>query len=361
MLQKKTVCYLASAKSVHTKRWATHFSRLGYRVHVVSFDKGDIPGVEVHHISPPVSFKPLGLPLTLHKVKRILRTIRPDILHAHYATSYGLIGALTGFKPLIVTAWGTDVLIMPRKSRLIRGILLWSLGKANLITSMAAHMTAVLKGLGVDDKKIVTLPFGVDTAVFHPGLRAEEEDIDIICTRPCEPIYNVELLIRSLPHIVARYPNLRCVLIGGGLQEQNLKALAKELGLEAHIQWVGRVSLPDVAKWLGRAKVFVSPSLSDGNNISLNEAMACGCFPVCTDIPANREWLEDGHNGYLVPVDRPEVLAEHIILARSAHEFRRQCAVKNWRIVQDRADWNKNMARMNTYYIALTSGCTTEK
>jgi glycosyltransferase involved in cell wall biosynthesis len=323
---------------------------------VVSFDKGDIPGVEVHHVPPPVSFKPLGLPLTLPRVKRILRTIRPDILHAHYATSYGLIGALTGFKPLIITAWGTDVLIMPQKSRMFREILLWSLGKANLITSMAAHMTAVLKGLGVDDKKIVTLPFGVDTAVFHPGLHAREEDIDIICTRPCESLYNVELLIRSLPLIAARYPRLRCVLIGGGSQEQNLKALAKELGLEAHIQWVGQVSLPDVAKWLGHAKVFVSPSLSDGNNISLNEAMACGCFPVCTDIPANREWLEDGQNGYLVPVDRPEVLAECVCLALAAPDFRRRCAETNWRIVENRADWNKHMATMEGFYLEMMDG-----
>jgi len=356
MIPPKTVCYLANARSIHTQRWTAHFSRRGYCVHVMSFDKGDIPGVEVHHVPPPFSFKPVGFLLTLPKVKRILRTIRPDILHAHYATSYGLIGALTGFKPLIVTAWGTDVLIMPQKSRLFRGILLWSLGKADLITSMAAHMTAVLKGLGVDDKKIVTLPFGVDTAVFHPGLRAREEDIDIICTRPCESLYNVDLLIRSLPLIAARYPQLRCVLIGGGSQEPKLRALAEDLGMTVHIHWTGHVSLPDVAKWLGRAKVFVSPSLSDGNNISLNEAMACGCFPVCTDIPANREWLEDGQNGYLVPVDQPEVLAERVCLALGALDFRRRCAETNWRIVENRADWNKHMATMEGFYLNMMDG-----
>ena len=361
MIPPRTVCYLANARSIHTQRWATHFSKRGYDVHVVSFDKGEIPGVEVHHVPLPVPFKPLGIPLTLPGVKRILRTIRPDILHAHYATSYGLLGALTGFKPLIITAWGTDVLIMPRKSRLIRGILLWSLGKANLVTSMAAHMTAVLKGLGVDDKKIVMLPFGVDTSVFHPGLRAREEDIDIICTRPCESLYNVELLIRSLPRIVVRYPRLRCVLIGGGSQEPKLRALAADLGIEAHIHWAGHVSLPEVAKWLGRAKVFVSPSLSDGNNISLNEAMACGCFPVCTDIPANREWLEDGQNGYLVPVDQPEVLAERVCLALAAPEFRRCCAETNWRIVERRADWNKHMATMEGIYLEMTAGRTHNK
>jgi len=356
MLRKKTVCYLASAKSIHTKRWATHFSRLGYDVHVVSLDNDSIPDVRVHFLPPPVSFKPLALLLTLPKIKRILRKIRPRILHAHYATSYGVLGALTGFRPLIITAWGSDVLILPRKSRMIRRVLLWSFRKATLITSMAGHMTATLRDLGVDGQKIITLPFGVDTAVFHPGLRAEAEDIDIICTRPCEPVYNVELLIRSLPQIVARYPRLRCVFIGGGLQEQNLMALAKELGLEAHIQWVGRVSLPDVAKWLGRAKVFVSPSLSDGNNISLNEAMACGCFPVCTDIPANQEWLKEGDNGYLVTVDKPEVLADRVCRALADPKFRTRSAAKNWQIISERGDWNKHMAIMNEFYVKLMTG-----
>jgi glycosyltransferase involved in cell wall biosynthesis len=164
---------------------------------------------------------------------------------------------------------------------------------------------------------------------------------------------NIELLLQSLPSISARYPRLRCALIGGGSREQKLKRMAKELGINTHIIWVGQVLLPDVAKWLGRAKVFVSPSISDGNNISLNEAMACGCFPVCTDIPANQEWLREGENGYLVPINRPDILAQRIIHALEVPEFRRQCASKNWRIIEDRADWNKNMLTMDRVYRKL--------
>jgi len=349
-----TICYLANALSIHTQRWATHFAERCYNVHVISFHPGDIPGVQVHCVSPLVSIKPVGYLLTLPKVKLLLRQIRPDILHAHYATSYGLLGALTGYHPFVITAWGTDVLIAPKQSKFLRVMVLFALRRADLVTSMAHHMTRTLIELGIPKETIFTLPFGVDTTIFHPGLRTQErEDIDIVCTRPFEPIYNVELLIRALPQIVTVKPKVRCALVGDGHLRPKLETLARELGVEHNITWAGWVPLPDVAQWLSRAKVFITPALSDGNNISLNEAMTCGCLPIGSDIPANREWLVDGENGFIVPSDRPGVLAQRILEALNSEELRQRAAERNWQIVQERANWHKNIAGMEQYYQRL--------
>lgn len=74
-------------------------------------------------------------------------------------------------------------------------------------------------------------------------------------------------------------------------------ALAADLGVATRAEFRGHIVQHQMRVLLGDADVFVSTSLSDGNNVSLNEAMACGAFPVVTDIPANRAWIAHGRMG----------------------------------------------------------------
>lgn len=352
-----TICFLASALSVHTQRWAAYFSGRGHSVHLISFHPVSIRGVQVYPLFLLWPIKEVTYLLALPKVKWLVQKIRPDILHAHYASSYGFLGALTGYHPLVTSAWGSDVLLGPKESRLARWVVQFALERAALVTSMAHHMTRTLIELGVPRDKILTLPFGADTTIFHPQLpEPGQRAIDIICTRNFEPIYNLELLIRALRWVIARRPETECVLVGDGPLRTELKRLAQELGVESNVKWVGRVPLPEVAEWLRRAKVFVTPALSDGNNVSLNEAMACGCFPIASDIPANREWLVDGETGFIVPGDRPEVLAERILQAFDSEMLRRQAADRNWLTVQARTNWHTSMVLMEEHYRRLTNG-----
>src|SRR5581483_12442875 len=123
----------------------------------------------------------------------------------------------------------------------------------------------------------------------------------IVSTRHLEPLYNVGLLIEAFPAIVHAFPGARLILIGDGSERARLQARARELGLDGQVQFLGRRRPAEVAGYLSAADLFVSTSLSDGNNISLNEAMACGAFPIATDIEANREWIAHGENGFLTP------------------------------------------------------------
>jgi L-malate glycosyltransferase len=348
------ICFLASARSPHTQRWARHFSEQGHDVHLISFHPVSIPGVQVYALFLLWPVKEVTYMLALPKIKWLLHKIRPDILHAHFATSYGFLGALTGYHPFVITAWGSDVLISPKQSRLMRRVVLFALRRSDLVTSMAPHMTRTLVEMGVAEEKILTLPFGVDTNAFHaPHSNDRPRPVDVICTRYFEPIYNIQLLLRALPQVIAHHPQLQCALVGDGSLRGELQRLARDLSVESNIRWVGRATSQEVADWLGRTKVFVTPSLSDGNNVSLNEAMACGCFPIATDIPANREWLVDGENGFLVSTERPGELAERILQGLRSEALRCQAAERNWQIVKTRADWNKNMALMTHYYERL--------
>jgi len=353
------LCLLANAESIHTQRWATYFSQNGHSVTVLSLSKGNIPGVTVRCVGPePGVYGRLAYLAAVLPVRIALKALKPDVLHAHYAGGYGLLGALADYHPLIISAWGSDVLVVPRAEPLMKRIILKCLERADLITSVAAHMTASIRALGVT-KEILTLPLGVDTEIFCPRPAASprtETSPLIVSTRHLEEVYNLSLLVDALPEILLAVPSARVVIIGDGSMRNRLEMHAHRLGVEHSILFLGRVTPQEVASYLVRADVFVSTSLSDGNNISLNEAMACGAFPVVTDISANREWIQNGVNGYLVDAHDPCDLATQVVGALRTPELRSRAAARNWEIIRERASWKAAMETMEQRYQVIVNG-----
>lgn len=351
------ICYLANAQSIHTQRWAKHFTKRGHEVTVASFQFGEIEGVKTACLSPDPSVSPFNIVRLLPTMRHVIQDVNPDILHAHYATSYGLAGALAARSPLIITAWGSDVLIEPEKSWIYRQMVRFSLNRADLITSMAQHMTNHLinKRYATADK-IVTLPFGVDTDIFNLGHRTANHGTKpsiVISTRHLGHGYDVDIFIRAIPNILNSYKNVRFVIVGDGPLRGQLEKLAVSLGVIDHVEFRGKIPHHDMPRILGRSDVFVTTSPSDGNNVSLNEAMACGVFPVATNIPANRAWIEHGRNGLLFRCRDVDQLAEMIIEALQHPEWRQLTMDINWQIIKKQASWSMSMMEMEHHYLRL--------
>ncbi|HAT29422.1 MAG TPA: hypothetical protein DCW29_00795 [Janthinobacterium sp.] len=348
------ILYVADARSIHTRRWAEHFRDRGAEVHVASFRDAEIAGVTVHAL-PTWGMGQIGYFIALFRLRKLYRTLAPDIVHAQYVTSYGFLAALAGLKPLIVTAWGTDVLISPKESRVMRFLARYALRHANAVTTVAEHMNGALVELGCSPSQVVAIPFGVDAGFFVPRVPGAppNETPKIICTRNFGPVYDVGTLLRALAVVVARGHRVTLDLVGEGPLGPALRQLTDELGLRSHVSFHGHVEHAVLATLLAGADIFVSPALSDGNNVSLNEAMACGCFPIATDIPANSQWIEDGRNGYLYPAGDAATLATVIERALGAGTLIAAAKVENRRIVETRADWRVCVAKMEAIYARL--------
>ena len=165
------LCFLANAQSIHTKRWATYFSENGHDVTVLSLSKGEIPGVDVRLIGPePKTFGRLAYLVAALPMRMALRVLKPDVLHSLYAGGYGLLGSLAGYHPFIVSTWGSDVLVVPQVEPRMARVIRRSLGRADLITSESAHMTASIRALGIT-RPILAITAGADTAIFHSRRR----------------------------------------------------------------------------------------------------------------------------------------------------------------------------------------------
>lgn len=355
------ICYIADVNNVHLHRWAAFFIARGHQVSVITDTEGTVPGAPVYGIgdclpgvSLPVFSAVYQILAKAWAIRRALRQIKPDLVHGHYATNYGFLAALSGFTPLVQTVHGSDVLVDTVQSWERRLFVRYALRRATLITSVAEHMTRRLIGMGLPAERILTFQYGVDTTRFTPPADpAVRKPFRVVSTRMLEWRYNLEQLLRAVPLLRTSVPEVEVVLAGDGPDQAALQCLTETLGIHDVVTMVGRVAHDSVPALLQSATVYVSTSLTDGASLSLLEGMACGAFPVVTDIPGNREWVTDGMNGFLVPVSRPDILGERIAQALTDPALRADVIKRNTALIQERGDYQRTMAGMEDVYHRL--------
>ncbi|MDQ7773253.1 MAG: glycosyltransferase family 4 protein [Elusimicrobiales bacterium] len=358
------ICFFAGANSAHSYRWIRYFAGAGHEVDWISLAPlaQPIEGVRFHYIGP-LSGNPFRVLRQGWEFRRLLRKIGSEVLHVHSAGTYGLIAWLSGYHPLIVTAWGSDVLFSlesPLRKLLVRRIL----RSAEMVTCDAEHMRKVLLALGVHEEKVKRINFGVEPDFFAKGgkdmrlLRAwgAEGRRVVISLRNLEPVYDIDTLIRAVPIVKEANPDVKFVIGGGGTQELRLKSLTRTLGISDSVAFIGRYSLPDLPRYLQSSDVYVSTSLSDaGIAASTAEAMAC-CIPVIvSDSGENTAWITDLENGAIFPARRHDMLAEKINLFLSDPALRARCGMAGReRIVRDN-NYYVEMSKMEDIYGAFAA------
>jgi len=351
------ICYLADAMSPHTAKIAEYFQEKGFKVSIVSFDSKYSGEIESHYIGTGLFSKyKIKYIVGLSKLKKEIRKICPDVLHAIYATSYGFAGAYLNFHPYIISVIGSDAAVQPKKSAVFRWLLQYATGKADAIHSQSRHLTDELASLGINLEKISTFTYGVEGVIdgaFPSVIGTARNGKTIVSTRAFEPVYNLKLLISAIPFVLKKIPDAKFLIIGKGSQENELKNQSINFKINHSIEFMGSLSHEKLLGVIKSADVYVSTSLSDGQSISLLEGMAAGAFPVVTDIVANQSWVHDGENGLLSSVSEPADLANKIIHALSDKNLRERAAMVNKKMIDERGSFEKNMILMEKIYLDL--------
>src|SRR5882724_10174703 len=108
------IVLLGNKSSVHIQKWVRAIAtQADTELHVISFPGGVEFEKAIYHPLKKYSGNRLDYLLNIPRVKKLIKAISPDIVHAHYATSYGLLAAISGFHPLIITGWGADIFDSP--------------------------------------------------------------------------------------------------------------------------------------------------------------------------------------------------------------------------------------------------------
>lgn len=340
------LCVITNIESIHVKKILKYVVLQGHRVDVIGFDKAIIEGVNIHQIKIPSLFKSRRSKYLYcaFKTRKLVKKIRPDILLSIYLIGPGALGAVCNYHPYVIIALGSDVLIAMRKYFFKRLLAKFAIKRADYFISVSEAIADKLIEYGIPKDHILINPIGVDTTLFSPlDFSSKKQKIQIVSTRRLEPVLNVKQLINSLPFLFANRKDFCVVIIGTGSEYERIKKSIKNYRLEENVRLLGRVSFPILLDTLKKSQIFISMSHSDGAPVSLFEAMACGCFPIVSDTPANKAWIQDGINGFLVPLGDYKKLGNRIIEAADNPILLNKARLINRQIVEDRLEFSKLM------------------
>jgi glycosyltransferase involved in cell wall biosynthesis len=352
------ICFLGDGSMNHVARWANYFVDRGHECFVISLEKGQAFKCPFHCVPMPAWLPPFArYPLSSLLVSSLIRSFKPDMVNALFIPNYGFIAAILNCHPLAVTTMGSDVLIVPRKSKLHKWRTRYVLSRSDLVTSDAWMMTDKLVRFGVEPTHVLTVPMGVDPAVFNADGRSpySTKEPVVVTSRQLEPLYNISQLLEAAPEILRTVPRARFVIAGTGSEMESLVALANRYAISEAVSFPGWLKPVELAALLKTATLYVSTSTSDSTSVSLLEAMACGVFPVVSNIPGNREWVQDGVNGKVFRLGSPTSLAQAILGALSQPELINAAAEHNRETIEKKAIWADDMALIENAFKVLVS------
>jgi glycosyltransferase involved in cell wall biosynthesis len=377
------ICLIGNPDSIHVQRWARHFSERGFAVSLLSYYQPRVtfdgnpsvhfirarrPGARragARSVAAMSRYPGMVRLVTAARLKaagfyRELKRINPDVVHAHYVSDYGFLAALSGRHPMVVTAWGSDLLIDPQLSVITGRLVRWVLSRADLITYNAEQLGQAAQAMGAPPERLVQVVMGVGSEMLdalrtHAVAPADRGPV-ILSQRSLErSVYNVDVVIKAMPEVLRRMPAARLVVGSDGALRGQLEDLSRRLDVAGAVEFAGTATWPaGLAERLGRAAVYVSVPSSDGTSVTLLEAMASGAYPIVSDLPSNREWVTR-EGGTVVPVREVAPLADAIVSALEDPTRRSSTAVHNREVINERGLWDVNMKRMESAYRSLAA------
>jgi glycosyltransferase involved in cell wall biosynthesis len=261
----------------------------------------------------------------------------------------GLVIARLVGKPILVKISGSGEVVRMHKSRIGRLQLSWMNRWARKILILNEGMRQEAIDHGILAKHLFMMPNPVDTDEFSPASPSERgrlrnrlgisQDVPVVVySGRLAPEKALPVLLDAISLVVKVIPNTVLILVGDGSDRPALAAYAEQIGMLGHnIRFVGRVDPKDIPSWLRIATVFANASPFEGFPCALAEAMSTGLASVVTDIPGNRQLVQDGVNSILAPAGDARKIADSILFLIEDANIRdrmgksaRECIVKNY-------------------------------
>ena len=325
------ICYLADVNNYHTEKWARYFVNKGHEVVIISLSKGQIEGCKVYdfnyrNVKKLSTIKKLSYLVFVSKIKKIIKNEKPDVVHAHYASSYGLISKLVGFNPTIVSLWGSDILLFPKKSFLHKFIIKKILNANNYLFSTSEYMIKEANKYLKKTKTIYLTPFGVDINKFQSLKGTKDNQRFVIgINKSLEDISGIDILLKALHQLKQKAEELDIELriAGKGSQYNYLKKVVYQLKLVENVKFYGFLNQSEVITFLQSLDVAVYPSRSESFGVSAIEAQACGIPVIASNVDGFKESTIPGETALLF---KKEDVSDLIKKIRFLYENREKLA-----------------------------------
>lgn len=338
------VLYVSQQHGPHDRRFLAAIAEAG---HTGLFLCTGVQRVPAEHL-------PAGVQQVHGRVTDVTREHKPDLVHA--GPLHTCAWQARNARPLVAMSWGSDILYTARRSWLARYKTRTALRAARVLIADCQAVVDAAAELGFDPQRAVIFPWGIDLQRFQPQanspLRQElgwQDAFVVLHLRSWEPVYDTETAVRAFLALAPSQPQLRLLLPGGGSLAPRIHKLVLNSGFAECIHMPGYISQEDLPEYYAAADLYVSASRSDGSSVSLMEALACGLPALISDIPANREWVQPGQQGWLFPVGDSAALADKIMAAMHSTDLK-AIGQRARQRAEERADWSKNKLGLQRAY-----------
>ncbi len=346
-LSNKKLLIVGSA-SIHLKSYHSLIKDVFKEVVTITDQPYSIDGV-VNYTSS-LSFKPFYLiPNRIKNLRKLIQEIQPDIIHIHQANtcSYYTIKAAEGKFPLIVTAWGSDVLYTPERGFIYKYILKEVLNGTKYFTASCHYMGDLMRKYHGKSMEITIANFGIE--FDFPVLTKEKI---VYSNRYLNPHYRIDKIIEQFEKFVSKpeYNDWKLVIAANGSLEENLKLQVSNLGISNSVQFIGWVDSKTNKEWYSRSMLYCALPITDSTSLSLYEAMAAGSIPIVSDLPANREVISSNDNGILVNERSKDVFEQALKI------YSPEVVEKNKSLSKELAGKEENKKRFLQLYLKSING-----
>jgi PEP-CTERM/exosortase A-associated glycosyltransferase len=332
--------------------------------------------------SVPV-FGELGLMQALtRRLEAVAREIRPAVIHAHSPVLNAIPALRVGYRlsiPVVyeVRAFWEDAAVDHGTSRenglryrLSRALETQAFRRADHITTICEGLRRDIVGRGIPEDRVTVIPNAVDAERFRMGGQADPDLLAKLGFTGCRVLgflgsfyayEGLNLLLDAFARIRERAPNVRILLVGGGPQEENLKAQARQLGIADKVVFTGRVPHDQVHRYYDLVDLLVYPRLSMRltelvTPLKPLEAMAQGRLLVASDVGGHQELIRDGETGWLFKAGDPRALADTILRVFANAEQWAGVRDQGRRFVEAERNWTASVDRYRQVYGPLVGG-----
>jgi len=365
------ICFIGDGTSIHTQRWIDYLSKTNdiflvttkpdKKIKVKQYIlKGNNP-----LFSKGSNYRVCYSFNAIKQLKKIIRKEKPDVVHAHFVSHYGVLAAFAKARPLVLSTLGSDVFVAPKKSFIINFLVKYALRHADIIHVHTKYLKGYISKF-VNADKIRLIPWGADLKPFKKDYSKEIRKLKkrlniknqkiILSYRRLDSYFNMDKIIKSIPAIIKKHPDVILVFMWGSADksyEKKMGDLVKKLKISKYVRFAGYEETRNVPPYLKMADIMIMIPPTEGGSISLFESMACGLIPVVSDIPTNQEWIKDGYNGFLVNVDNQDAINLKISKALSNIRLKGKFYKINKAMVQNKGDFDRNMLKVYQIYKEL--------
>jgi len=297
-----------------------------------------------------------------HTVGKIYNSFPFNLIHAHFTFPDGVVAAWLGHHykiPVIITEHAPWKPNWMDKNTMVRWQSIWAARKCASLIAVSTSVKDTIVHFTGQTEKVRVIPIGTDGSIFTtPQNLNKEKKKQVLYVGFINFNKGVDILLKAIHRVIKRIPDTKLLMIGGGFykntlrQEKQLRSMAKDLGVDSHIEFAGIKSPIEVAKYMRESALLVLPSRAESFGAVLVEALACGTPVVATRCGGPEDIVTD-EVGILVQKDDDNALAHAIELVLTQQKMYDPAKLRAYAL--DNFSWER-IASKTIYLYKETTG-----